>query len=294
MPEIRSIIEEQKMEHHPYFDLWLHKNEELGKVTGGAIIERVTLHEWPLSCVQRLTCADGRTFIYKVQSQPTVEPEFYQQARSPLLVRSQVLPVDGLPPALLLEDVRAPRLSDLGLSPAEAVRAADVILDGIAGIKGDLPALLDIRTGERWLAHSQKILANLRALVEQGSFTRVTPAMIERVAGHSLSADVLAAVENGPTGFVHSDLFAENILAPQGGYMVLDWQRPIWGPVGLDRAALLGSLGVALEEHLPPGLLRLRTLLSIDWLAQAARFWFPPGVETYDQQIARLIEQLEP
>ncbi len=69
-------------------------------------------------------------------------------------------------------------------------------------------------------------------------------------------------------------------------------QRPLWGPGGLDRAALLASPGILPEEHLPPGLLRLRAPLSIDWQAQAECFWFPPGVEPSAGQIARRIEQI--
>ncbi|MBI3960182.1 MAG: hypothetical protein HY328_15325 [Chloroflexi bacterium] len=48
------------MVNHPYFDLLLHDDAELAAHLGDAIVERVTLHEWPLSCVQRLTTAQGR------------------------------------------------------------------------------------------------------------------------------------------------------------------------------------------------------------------------------------------
>lgn len=55
------------MHRHRHFDLWLHDDEELVPLLQGQIAERVTLHEWPLSCVQRLTTAQGKKVIYKSQ-----------------------------------------------------------------------------------------------------------------------------------------------------------------------------------------------------------------------------------
>jgi hypothetical protein len=81
---------------HPYFDLWLHNDDELAPFVQGDIAQRVTLHQWPLSCVQRLTTVDGRTLIYKAQFGPTVESEFYANARSDLLPWAQTIYVqDG-------------------------------------------------------------------------------------------------------------------------------------------------------------------------------------------------------
>ncbi len=81
------------MHRHPYFDLMLHDDDELSALLGSRVVERTTLHEWPLSCVQRVTTADGTRIIYKAQAAPTIEPEFYAVARSPLLPRS----AHGLP-----------------------------------------------------------------------------------------------------------------------------------------------------------------------------------------------------
>ena len=50
----------------------------------------------------------------------------------------------------------------------------------IALIDGDLPALSDIRTTEQWLEQGKAISADLHALVEEGRFQMVTPAMIEQ------------------------------------------------------------------------------------------------------------------
>ncbi len=279
------------MNLHPYFDLTLHDNNELNELLESPVSERITLHEWPLSCVQRLTLANGRTLIYKVQSPPTVEPEFYRLARSPLLVRCRSLPIAGRPPALVLEDIRAPNLEEAVLSKREIIRAADEIISTISQIEGDLLARSDIHSEARWLAHSETILANLEALAGSGVFHLVKAATIKKIARYCNSDAVLEAI-HGQTGYVHNDLCGENVLRLVDSYRVIDWQRPIWGPVELDRVTLLESLGVDPTGQVARGAILLRRLLLIDWLAQAARFWFPPGAPTYDREIARLVEDV--
>lgn len=280
------------MHHHPYFDLWLHDTDELIELVGSPIAERVTIHEWPLSCVQRLHCVNGQTHIYKVQAPPTVEPAFYRHARSPLVVGAQVLPIEGMPAALLLEDIRAPSLCDLDLPTAAVLSIVDAVVSQIARMEGDLPAMFDIRTETQWLAHAQAIVMDLRVLVDAGLFQQVNAAMIDQVACHSRSAAVLETLA-GPTGYVHQDLCAENVLVLADGYKVVDWQRPIWGPLALDRATLLESADMDPAPHVPPGVLQMRTLLLIGWFAQAARYWFPAGATAYDSEIARLVTQPE-
>jgi hypothetical protein len=280
------------MHRHPYFDLWLHDSDELIGFIGSPIVERFTIHEWPLSCVQRLKCENGQSHIYKVQALPTVEPTFYGHARSPLLVGAQVLPIDGMPAALLLEDVQSPCLSACDFSRTTLQGVVDTILFQIAHIEGDLPSILDIRTNEQWCVHAQSIVRDVRALVDAGIFQRVTTAMVDQIACCSCSAETISALA-GPTGYVHHDLRAENILVLKDSYKVLDWQRPIWGPTSLDHVTVLESVGIAPAVHMLPGVLQLRTLLLIGWFARAARYLFPAGAETYDIEIARLVRQLE-
>jgi hypothetical protein len=60
-----------RMIQPPFFDLHLHDDAELAALLGSPLVERTTLHKWPLSCVQRIRTADGRSRIYKVQAPPT-------------------------------------------------------------------------------------------------------------------------------------------------------------------------------------------------------------------------------
>lgn len=280
------------MQRHPYFDLWLHDDDELAALIGSPLTQRTTIHEWPLSCVQRIRCVAGQSYVYKVQAPPTVEPAFYQHARSPLLVGAQVLPGPDGPAALLLEDVQAPSLEDLPLAEPARLEMVNAVLTQITQIEGDLPALGDVRTPAGWLAYGQAIVEDLRALVADGAFSRVTAPMIDRVSACVQSPAVRSTVD-GPMGYVHADLCAENVLVLPDGYRVVDWQRPIWGPVALDRATLLESLGIDPAQYVAAGVLQLRTLLLIGWFAQTARRWFPDGASTYDTEIAGLIGQLD-
>jgi hypothetical protein len=280
------------MWRHPYFDLWLHDYDELTALLGNLLTQRVTVHEWPLSCVQRLQCADGSSYIYKVQAPPTVEPTFYQNAQSPLVVSARLLHHEHGPAALLLEDLQAQHISDLSLSESTRLAMVNEILTQIPQIAGDLPALSDIRTPARWLALGLAITDDLRSLVAEGSFNQVNAAMIDQVSAHVHSSIVLAAI-NSPTGYVHTDLRDENVFVLADGYRVLDWQRPIWGPVALDRASMLESVGIDPAHHVLAGVLQLQTLLLIGWYAQTAHQWFPEGATWYDAEIAQLVKQLE-
>jgi hypothetical protein len=290
---VRAEIEVRTIHRHPWIALWLHDDAELAATLGSPIVERATIHEWPLFCVQRLRTADGRAHIYKAQTAPTVEPLFYTSARSPLLVGVRVLDgVGGGPAALLLEEVAAPRLIDLHPAEEEAVRLAREVLGRIARIEGDLPTLADIGTETEWVAYANAMLADLAALVAAGTFRQVDRPLIARLARRAEAPAVLAAIRSEP-GYLHGDLTGDNLLVVPDGYRVIDWQRPLRGPAALDLANLLESLGVAPRRHVEGGVVQLLYLLRIAWFAQAARRWFPPGAATYDTQIARLAARVE-
>lgn len=279
------------MYRHPYFGLWLHEDAALAALLGSPVVARTTLHEWPLSCVQRLRLADGRTRIYKAQSVPTVEPTFYACARSPLLVAARVLGVAEGPPALLLEDIAAPRLAELPLPEAEALRIGETILAQIAQIAGAPPAVFEIHTEARWATYAAAMLADLSALVAVGTFRQVDRALVARLARQAEAPAVLAALRT-PTGYVHHDLSGDNVFVLPDGYRVIDWQRPFYGPVALDLVNLLDTLGFDPRQHVAAGIMQLHYLLRITWFVQCARTWFPPGATTYDAAVVRLAAQM--
>ncbi len=280
------------MKRHQHFDLWLHEDDELAEILGSPITERATIHEWPLSCVQRVRTGDGGRHIYKVQAPPTLEADFYARARSPLLVSARVLEGTGTTVAILMEELESPRLSDVRPVETEAIAIATDLVGQIAKIGGDPPIMTDIGTEDRWAAYIGAALDDIRALVGDGSFRQVDLELVNRLSRWAEAPSLLDAIRM-PAGYVHADLKADNVLVTPDGYRVLDWQRPIRGPVALDNATLLISLGIDPTKHVPIGIVQLYHLLHIAWYAQAARRWFPQGKPWFDGFIARIGNELE-
>ena len=281
------------LHRHPRYDLWLHDDVELGELLGAPVAERATVHEWMLSSVQRVRTADGRRYIYKVQAPPTLEPAFYARARSPLLVPARSIPGQASTAVMVMEDVLGRPLSEAPPPEPEAVALAEHLLRGIAEIEGDLPAMTDIGTVDRWVARFELALADIRAFVSDGTFHQVEPSLPDRLGRLAESPAVLDAIRS-PCGYVHTDLMANNVLVTaDGGHRILDWQRPIRGPVALDAATLLISLGIDATRHVPVGVVQLYHLLHIAWYTECARRWYPEGRPFYGGSLARIDRELQ-
>jgi hypothetical protein len=258
-----KVLDGGYVHRHPYFDLWLHDDEELVPLAGSDLVERVTLHEWPLSCVQRLALADGRKLIYKSQ-RGTVEAEFYARARSELLPQAQtVYSADGYD-CLLIEFVDAPLLEDLDLPEEEVARIGREVLAHIAAIEGDLPYAYDIRGEARWKEFARSLFEHLRRRIEDGAFEQTDEALVRDLERWAFSESVLAAICTRP-GYVHRDLCGDNLFVLPDGYRLIDWQRAIRGPTDLDMVTLVSSLGFDPLRHVDEGTLRLWLLLQVYW-----------------------------
>ncbi|HEV8635002.1 MAG TPA: hypothetical protein VG370_12270 [Chloroflexota bacterium] len=277
------------MHRHEHFDLWLDDDETLAALLGKPVVERTTLHGWPLSCVQLVRLADGSRHVYKTHAEPTVEPDFYLRARAPLLVPARLIPHEGRLPALLLEHLDAPTLADLGLDEPAAVRAVEAVLAAIGRIEGELPAVADISTEASWLAFAAEVLEDARLLRGAGRLPGVGQAEEDAIRRAAESRAVLDAVVAEP-GYVNTDLKAAHVFGLPDGHRVVDWQRPIRGPVALDRATLLRELGVDPRRHVSEGVLRLMDLHRLAWWASARRR--PGSPRPHDAEIARLAGRL--
>lgn len=257
------------MYRHATYNLWFHDDAELSVAIGSAVVARTTLHEWPLSVVQRVECADGGRHIYKVQASPTVEPEFYAVARSPIVVGAQVLPASNGPAALLLDEIQSPHLSELQLPVAQRMAVVEDLLVAIGQIDGDVPAMYDLRSRDGWSEFSKRLVSNLQAIVDGRGPPAFTQQLVQQVDACRKNPEVHEALD-APSGYVHNDLVPRNVLVLDDGYRVLDWQRPIWAPVAIDRATLMEAVGIDPRPHVPPGALMLRWMLQIgfwpaDW-----------------------------
>ena len=162
------------MYQHKYFNLRLHDNVELEEILRAKIVGRRTLHEWPLSCVEQVITNEGRKWVYKSQFGPTVEPQFYANAKSELLVDGKTLckSESGFV-NMLFEFIEAPRIEALNLSDKAIVAAWSNLSQSIAEIEGNLPYYHDISETKLWKELMATMLENLEKLVFQGSFQRV-------------------------------------------------------------------------------------------------------------------------
>ena len=276
------------MHRHKYFNLWLHDDGELAPLVQGEVVERVTLHEWPLACVQRLITSDGRTLIYKTQYGPTVEPVFYASARSALLALAQTIyRADDGHVCMLIEFVEGPSLEDLNLPEAEVAHIGRALLEQIGEIAGELPFFVDVSTEDKWTDLVNTTLQGLGELIGAGKFSRADKNVVNHLERWAFSQAARSAIRTRP-GYVHHDLGGDNIFVLPGQYRVIDWQRPIVGPADLDLATLIESSGFDPLKYVETGVVWVMYLLRVHWLVQCALQWFPPGAADYDEAIARL------
>ncbi|MBN1641418.1 MAG: aminoglycoside phosphotransferase family protein [Anaerolineae bacterium] len=280
------------MYRHPYFNLTLHDDRELAAYLGAEVLGRETLHEWPLSCVQRVTTAQGE-WIYKSQFGPTVEAAFYRAARSALLSPVRVLYQADGDTCTLRAYVDAPLIEALDLTEDKAARMARQLRAQMDAIEGDLPYLYDIRTPDRWLAFADRALADIAALIEQGRYTATTPDMVVQLRGWAHAEPAIEAIQRLP-GHVHGDLCGDNVFVlPDGSYRVIDWQRPFLGPTEVDVASLIDSLGFDPLHYVHPAIVQVRCFVLIQWVTVCATRWFPEATEHYDRLTAEQVSKIQ-
>ena len=277
------------MDRHPYFDLWLHSDAELAPILPAPLTGRETLHEWPLSCVQRLTLADGSRWIYKAQTTEGVEAAFYARARSPLLPGCRDLGVYQNTRTLLFEYIDAPLLSQSSLSEQEVLAHADRLEAAIAQIAGDPPVYQNLGMFERWQAFTVRACRELDTLITDGRFVQVRKESLPPLLDWAGSDTVRAAF--AVTALAHADLSAENVFLTKDGYRVIDWQYPRRIPAGFDRVALLESFGLDPLRHVTAELVGIHCFVRLAWFADCQARLFPAG-ETYDASCADLIERI--
>lgn len=260
---------------HPVFPkILLHSDAELAEALGAGIVARETIHEWPLSCVQKLVLEDGRKLAYKSQLPPTVEAPFYERASSRLLPHHLALGKVGACDTLLLDWIDAPQLCDLAPGETELVEYGRQLVRQIGEIGGDLPAYLDVGSPEKWLAEERVTLEKLSRLLADGRFRRPAPNAVERVRTWAASALVLGAIAEGPR-VTHGDLKADQVFVEAAGYRIVDWQRPVLAPPELDLVALLVDQQVNPAPYAAKPIVGIYWFLRLRWAVEAQHDLFP-------------------
>lgn len=260
---------------HPYFtDILMHTDDELAEILRTGIVERKTIHEWPLSCVQQLILDNGTKLIYKSQLPPTVELRFYENASTKLLPDCRTLGKLGKCDIMLLEWIDAPLLSSKICSDMELVKHGKRVIEEIGGINGVLPVYMDIGSTEAWSNVVSDYLETLKKLVSDGKFNSVQPEAVEQLKHWASSDKVLLMITKNPQ-VTHGDLKADQIFVTEDGYRIIDWQRPVMAPPEIDLVSLLIGQGVDPLRFVDATVVGIFWFLHLCWAIEAQYFLFP-------------------
>ena len=193
---------------------------------------------------------------------------------------------------MLLEFIEGTLIEELDLSEEEVVRIGRTVLAQITKMAGTRPYWFDVSDQEKWKTFIQALLDDLKKLIDRGKFTRTNRTTVHNLEHWAFSKSVLAAICS-QSGYVHHDFTGDNLFVLPNGYRVIDWQRPIWGPIDLDMVSLLMSLGFDPVKYVEEGTIQVMHFLSIHWFTQCAARWFPEGADHYDEQIVQITAQIE-
>jgi hypothetical protein len=291
-PENRNDTDERSVERsavkHPHFDLWLHGTEALEASLGQPILGRATIHDWPLSCVQRIDCAD-ETFIYKAQLEPTVEPDFYEAASSNLLPDHRYLGRINGSYTMVLEYLAGATLADQPIDAGDLLALGARLQDEINGIEGELPAHVDIGSEDKWLSFVDETLRTLSALIRRSVFARVSRDTLSRLRQWAESAGVVELVETR-SAFCHGGLNGGNIFMIRDELRLIDWQRPRITPPSVDIAGLLIGKGHDASAHVGREAVQIYFFLMISWCVEC-QVEFIPQVH-YEQHVLAAASQI--
>lgn len=276
---------------HPHFALWLHTDTWLSQHIGSTITRRHTQHEWPLSCVQHLHTADGRSFFYKVQRPPSVEGDVYQHRHMVSCLLQHVDIVAGHPtsslPALLFHDEGARPVTQNDLDEARMHE----LWRTLAQLPETLPVWVDISNWAAWQAYTTETLAMLLDHIHGGRFHMVNRADAARLQAIALSDEMRVFHATTTMGIVHGDIHPGNLLMRNDALVLIDWQRPLRAAQICDVIHFTAMHGGDMRRF-PAVALWYCGLLRIDWLVRAGHTWFPAGCPTYDLHIRHIIDQV--
>jgi Predicted aminoglycoside phosphotransferase len=210
-----------------FLNIAIHDDGELESILRGKIAAREKLHHWPLSYVEKVTMADGRTLVYKSQNaDSSVEREFYAREKvkeSPFI--TEIIYAETLEgcDVMIMPYLENPPLDVTDISGEEFDK---IISDVSAQIQtlGDIPVYFDISTHGKLSALTDSVCD----IFLPDDVAVLMKWVAEKARG---------CYENQTIGNVHGDLSASNILTKDGKMRtIIDWQRPMKAPVMLENA----------------------------------------------------------
>lgn len=274
------------MQKHQQYDLWIHNDQELSELFGDEIIQRKTIHQWPNSCVEKITLKGEKEIIYKFQSGGIIESLFYEQASSPILPEARTLWRDEWYSCIAIEYINTPIFGTQGKSEKELLTISKELLNLISQIKGNLPILIDISTYAKWTEMAEGTLKSLRKLIAESRQYGSGVADIDYIEERIFSPNI-KAVYKGKTGLIHGDLNGGNIFLQNGGLKLIDWQSYKLAPVVLDQAGFFSRQGINPQKYVSPAATCMLYFIGIWWLVQCQMTLIPE--ENYDEKISYFI-----
>lgn len=263
-----------------FLGIRVHDDGELAALLGEEILRREKLHHWPLSYVELVTLGNGRRVVYKAQrAAASVENAFYEAVKAPFLLEPLFLAQGEGWAALALPYIEIPPKRPLS---SQARREAAGRWSGLLQtLPDDVPIYFDIGTPEK-----------LAALLEDAC--QALPPE-EKEAADCLrrwaEGELRRCYEGQPIGLLHGDLTDGNVVTDGEKLLwILDWQRPMRGPLPLETALVLQNAGE--EEPGPFG--RMALVSHFLWYAYAYRHLLPlpPVLETARDYLHRLGEKM--
>lgn len=218
-----------------FWKIPVYEDQELAGKLGAAVLRREKLHHWPLSYVEKVTLEDGRSVIYKAQhAAASVENLFYSRVRAPFLLKPVFSEEGEGWAALGLPYVEhTPRPNS---SPEELKRTVERWSGMLQGLS-DVPVYFDIST-----------LGKLSALLEEALKVLAPEDGLRREMEVWMEKRAPLCYRDQPTGILHGDLRGENVITEGDRLLyIIDWQRPVLGPLPLETASAMEQAGFPLK-----------------------------------------------
>ena len=231
------------------------------------------MHEWPLSSVQRITFQSGQRVAYKAQLPPTVEPEFYQRAQSSLLPDYRIIGEVENCTTMAIGWIEHPSLQSCNLDVDMLVSHGRQVLSHISRLDEDLPVHLNVGTSSKWISAVEKVAKWAELLNADGRFPTARFWRLSAVYHWARSSAVMNSIDR--SRLIHGDLKAEQIFIVDGGYKVIDWQRPMFVPSEIDLVSILVTERQDPRFYVDVTTVRLFWFLRLYWAMEAQADLFP-------------------
>ncbi len=244
-----------------FLNIQVYDDEELSGLAGCRVLSREKLHHWPLSYVEKVELADGRRLVYKAQrAAASVENEFYSRVTADFLLKPVFSEQGEGWAALGLPYVEHKKYRP---GSGDELREHTARWSKMLQELTDVPVYFDISTHDKFIELLENAL---------GAFTEEDELLTSLHRWAEDSAKL--CYRDQPVGLLHGDLTGDNIIA-EGGELryILDWQRPMRGPLALDTALALESAGFPLPEDDQFG--RMARIFWGIWYSYARRCLLP-------------------